>query len=129
MLGKWTDSVQKTGKRSRPRTRGKIRSSQRRQGLGRWLVPERAPAPNAGRKKSSEQKSSLLQNDSVSSQRESAALHPAQTSLLDFGDDVKKSEQDHAVAKDAEKLSVTGNDAIRVRQEKEARTVGGIPSR
>jgi IS605 OrfB family transposase len=107
-----------------------IPSLQNENGLGRWLVPERAPAPNAGRKKSSsKQKSALLQNDSVSNQKESAAFHSAQMSLLDFGDDVKESDQDCAVVKDAETLAVTGNDTTRFRQEKEARTVGGIPSR
>jgi IS605 OrfB family transposase len=107
-----------------------IPSLQNEKGLGRWLVPERAPAPNAGRKKSSsKQKSILLQNDSVSSQKESAAFHPAQTSLLEFGDDIKESDQDCAVVKDAKTLSATGNDTTRIRQEKEARTVGGIPSR
>lgn len=37
--------------------------------------------------------------------------------------------QNHAVVKDAKTLSVAGKDTARARQEKEARTVGGIPSR
>ena len=103
MLGKWTDSVQRMGKSPRLKTRGKTRSSQRR--------------------------SLLSFKGQVSDLGESAAFHSAQTSLLDFGDDVKESDEDHAVVKDAEKLSVAGSDITRTRQEKEARTVGGMPSR
>jgi ribosomal protein L37E len=101
-LGKWADSVQRVGKRTRLKTRGKTRSSRRR--------------------------SLLSSKGSVSNLGESAAFHSAQTSLLDFGDDVKESDQDHAVVKDAKKLAVAGSDTTKVRQEKEARTVGGIPS-
>ena len=101
-IGKWTDSVLQAGKRSRLKTKGKTRSSQRR--------------------------SLLFWKGQVSDLEESAAFHSAQTSLLDFGDKVKKSDQDHAVVKDAETLSVTGRDTTRVRQEQEARTVGGMPS-
>jgi transposase len=102
-LGKWADSVQRAGKRSRLKTRGKTSSSRRR--------------------------SLLSYKGQVSDLGESAAFHSAQTSLLDFGDDIKESDQDHAVVKDVEKLTVTGSDTSRVRQEKEARTVGGIQSR
>jgi IS605 OrfB family transposase len=100
------------------------------QGLGRWAVPERAPAPNAGRKKaSSKQKSSLSSKGQVSDLGESAAVHHIQADLLSFGDEAESGDKDHAVAKDAEMLTVTGSDTPRVRQEKEARTVRGIPSR
>ena len=102
-LGKWTDSVLQAEKRSRLKTRGKTRSSRRR--------------------------SLLSSKGQVSDLGESAAFHSAQTSLLDFGDGIKKSDQDCTVVKDAETLSVAGNDTTRTRQEKEARTVGGIPSR
>jgi IS605 OrfB family transposase len=101
-LGKWADSVQQAGKRSRLKTRGKTRSSRRR--------------------------SLLSSKGQVSDLGESAAFHSAQTSLLDFGDGIKKSDQDPAVVKDAETLAVAGNDTTRAQQEKEARTVGGIPS-
>ena len=102
-LGKWADSVQRAGKRSRLKTRGKTRSSRR---------------------------GSLLSSKGhVSDLGESAAFHCAQTSLLDFGDRIKESDQDHAVVKDAETLTVTGSDTLRFRQEKEARTAGGMPSR
>jgi IS605 OrfB family transposase len=102
-LGKWADAVQRAGKRSRLKIRGKTRSSRRG-----FLLSSKGQVSDLG---------------------ESAAFHSAQTSLLDFGDGVKKSDQDYAVVKDAEKLSVAGNDTTRVRQEKEARTVRGISSR
>jgi hypothetical protein len=102
-LGKWADSVQRAGKRSRLKTRGKTRASRRG--------------------------SLLSSKGQVSDLGESAAVHSAQTSLLDFGDGVKESDQDPAVVKDAETLAVAGSDTTRDRQEKEARTVGGIPSR
>jgi IS605 OrfB family transposase len=98
-------------------------------GLGRWLVPERAPAPNAGRKSSSKQKSSLSSRGQVSDLGESAAVHQVQMDLLSFGDESEMGDKDPAVANDAETLSVAGCDANRARQKKEARTVGGIPSR
>jgi IS605 OrfB family transposase len=101
-----------------------IPSLQNEKGLGRWLVPERAPAPNTGRKKSSsKQKSSLLQNDSVSSQKESVAVHHVQMDLLSFGDKAELGDKDQALVKDAEILTVAGYDTTRARQEKEARTV------
>jgi hypothetical protein len=103
---------------------------QNEKGLGRWVLPERAPAPNAGRKKSSsKQKSSLSSKGQVSDLGESAAVHHVQSDLLSFGDEAESGDEDHAVEKGAKKLSVTGNDTTRARQEKEARTVGGMPSR
>ena len=107
-----------------------IPSLQNEKGLGRWLVPERAPAPNAGRKKTStKQKSSLSFKGQVSDLGESAAVHHVQSDLLSFGDESELGDKDHAVIKDAETLSVAGSNTTRTRQEKEARTVGGIPSR
>jgi IS605 OrfB family transposase len=107
-----------------------IPSLQNEKGLGRWAVPERAPAPNAGRKKSSsKQKSSLSSKGQVSDLGESAAIHHVQSELLSFGDEAEMGDEDLAVVKDAETLTVAGSDTTRVRQEKEARTVGGIPSR
>ena len=103
MLGKWVNSICQEEYHSRLKTSRKTRSSRR--------------------------KHTLSFKDHVSDFGESAAFHSAQTSLLDFGDVVKERNQDHAVVKDAETLSVTGNDTPRKRQEKEARTVGGIPPR
>ena len=104
-----------------------IPSLQNEKGLGRWVLPEKAPVLKAGRKKSSKQKSLLSFKGQVSDLGESAAIHYAHLSLFDFGDDIKESDKDYAVAKDAETLSVAGIDTTRVRQEKEARTMGGIP--
>jgi len=102
-LGKWADSVQRAGKRSRPKTRGKTRSSRRRS-----LLPSKGHVSDFG---------------------ESAAVHHAQTSLPSFGDESRMSDEDPAVARDAETLSVTGDDTSSTRQEKEARTAGGMPFR
>jgi IS605 OrfB family transposase len=107
-----------------------IPSLQNEKGLGRWLVPERAPAPKTGRKNSSsKQKSSLPSKGQVSDLGESAVVHHVQSDLLSFGDESEMGDKDPAVVKDAETLSVAGNDTFRARQEKEARTVGGIPPR
>jgi len=59
---------------------------------------------------------------------ESAAVHHAQTSLPSFGDESGMGDKDPAVVRDAETLSVAGKDTPRLRQEKEARTAGGILS-
>jgi hypothetical protein len=71
----------------------------------------------------------LSSKGQVSSLGESADVHHAQSSLLDFSDKVQKSNNDPAVEKDAETLTIAGEDTTRVQQEKEARTIGGIPSR
>jgi chaperonin cofactor prefoldin len=63
----------------------------------------------------------------VSHLGESAAVHHAQTGLLDVGDEIKMCDDDHAVARTVGKLSVAGSDTSATRQEKEARSVGGIP--
>ncbi len=97
-------------------------------GLGRWAVPERAPAPKTGRKSSSKRKSSLPCKGLTSDLGESAAVHYAQTSLLSFGDGAGKSDNDPAVVRTVESLSVAGSDVPAPRQEKEARSSGGIPS-
>lgn len=99
-------------------------------GLGRWVLPERAPAPKAVRKtRSSKRKSSLSLNDRASGRGESAVIRYAQSSLLDSGNVVQESDDDHAAARTVEKLSVAGSDAPANTQEKEARTNGGIVSR
>jgi hypothetical protein len=48
---------------------------------------------------------------------------------LDFGDVVRESDDDLAVVKTVEKLSATGDNAIRIGQKREAKTTGGIQSR
>ncbi|NHI83799.1 MAG: hypothetical protein EAX81_05815 [Candidatus Thorarchaeota archaeon] len=98
-------------------------------GLGSWAVPERAPAPKAGRKSSSKRKPSLSSKVHSSDLGESAAVHYAQTSFLSFGDETAKSDNDPAVVITVESLSVIGSDAPISIEEKEARSSGGIPSR
>jgi transposase len=102
-LGKWADAVLRAGKRSQLKAQQK--------------------------KPSSKGKSLLSSKGQVSDLGESAAVHHAQSSLLDFTDEVQKGDNDPAVEKDAETLTVAGEDTTRVQQEKEARTIGGIPSR
>ncbi|MBY8999129.1 MAG: hypothetical protein KGD60_15535, partial [Candidatus Thorarchaeota archaeon] len=59
---------------------------------------------------------------------ESAAVRFAQSSLLSFGDEAKGSDNDPAVVRTVETLSVVGSDTPIITQEKEARTTGGTPS-
>jgi transposase len=98
-------------------------------GLGRWAIPERAPAPKASRIKQSKKKSSLSYKGHASSHGEPAVVRYAQLSLLSFDDENKMSDNDPAVEKTVEKLTVIGPDATKVKQEKEVRSLGGISSR
>jgi predicted nuclease with RNAse H fold len=50
-------------------------------------------------------------------------------SLFSFSDDVEKGDDDPAVVRTVENLTVTGSDAPVLKQEREARSSGGIPSR
>jgi IS605 OrfB family transposase len=101
-LGKWTDSVQRARKRSLPKAKGKTHSSQR--------------------------KSLLPSKGQVSSLGESAAVHYVQMDLLSFGDDSGMGDDDHAVVRTVESLSVVGSDTPAEEQKQEARTDGGMPS-
>ena len=103
MLGKWADFVQRAGTRSRLKTRGKTRSS-------RWEYI-------------------LSSKGQVSDLGESAVVHQVQTNLLSVANKSELGDKNHAVVKDAEILAVAGSDTTRVRQEKEARTVGDMLSR
>jgi len=80
-------------------------------------------------KKSSKGKSLLSTRELTSGSGESAAVHHAQMSLLSFSDDAGRGDDDPAVVRTVETLSVTGSDAPVSVQEKETRSVGGIPSR
>ena len=97
-------------------------------GLGRWVLPERGSAPKAARTSKSKQKSKLSSKDDVSHLGESAVVHHAQMSLLDFGNKVKMGDNDPTVARTVEKLSVSGTDTSGIQQEKEARSVGEMQS-
>jgi len=105
-------------------------------GLGLWtrtVVPRtinRRARPKARKKKpSSKGKSLLSKKESTSGSGESAAVHFVQSDLASFSDESIKSDNDPAVAKTVETLSVTGSDAPVLKQEKEARSSGGILSR
>ncbi|MHA2141457.1 MAG: zinc ribbon domain-containing protein [Candidatus Thorarchaeota archaeon] len=99
-------------------------------GLGLWtraLEKARRARPKA-RRKSSKGKS-LLSNEGVSSSPgESAVVHHTQTCLLSFSDEAGMGDDDPAVVRTVETLTVAGSDGPAFEQEKEARSGGGIPS-
>ena len=77
-------------------------------------------------RKKSRGKSLLSKKELTSGSRESAAVHFVQPDLLGFGDDSKMSDDDPAVVRTVETLSVVGSDVSESAQEKEARSIGGI---
>jgi len=100
-------------------------------GLGKWdsaTQKARISRPKTWGAKSP-RKSQLPSENPLSGSRESAAVCSAQTSLLDFGDEIRQSDHDLAVAKTVEIPSATGNDKPDTMQEKKAWTMGGIQSR
>jgi len=102
-------------------------------GLDMWtraLDRARRARLKARRKKpSSIGKSLLSKMESTSDFGESAAVHFVQSDLLGFGDKTRMSDNDPAVVRTVVTLSVAGSDAPVFKQEKEARSSGGIPSR
>ncbi|MHA1949582.1 MAG: zinc ribbon domain-containing protein [Candidatus Thorarchaeota archaeon] len=104
-------------------------------GLGLWTravvrgTTNRRARPKARKKMPSQGKSLLSKKEQTSSSGESAAVHNAQTSLLSFGDEAKMGDNDPAVERTVETLTVVGSDVPTQTQEKEARSSGGIPSR
>jgi len=102
-------------------------------GLGLWtrtLDKARRARLKARKKKlSSKGKSLLSKKGPASGSGESAAVHFVQSDLASFSDGTGESDNDPAVVKTVETLSVAGSDAPVLKQEKEARTSGGIPSR
>ena len=103
-LGKWEYSVQ-TGKHSRLKARKK---SSKKSSKGKSLLPNKGQSSSSG---------------------ESAAVHFVRLDLARFGDKSGKSDNDLAVVRTVETLSVAGSDVPASGQEKEARSSGGIPSR
>ena len=89
----------------------------------------RAPLKAQRKKSSSKGKSLLSKKEQLSSSGESAAVHFVQSDLVSFGDKSEKSDYDPAVVRTVETLTVAGSDAPAFKQEKEARSSGGIPSR
>jgi transposase len=98
-LGKWADSVQR-GKNSRLKARGKY----------------------------SVEKSLLSKKDAVSHSRESVAVHHVQMDLFSFGDNSEKDDNDPAMERTVETFTAVGSDIPTKKQEKEARSIGGISS-
>ena len=101
-------------------------------GLGKWanaVSRSTRSLLKAQGKVSSRGRSLLSMKSGVSHSGESAAVHHAQTSLLSFSDESGMGDNDPAVARTVKTLSVAGSDTPALRQEKEARSVGGIPSR
>ncbi len=83
----------------------------------------------ARKKIPSEGKSLLFKKESPSGSGESAAVHFVLSDLANISDAISTSDNDPAVVRTVETLSVTGSDAPVFKQEKEVRSSGGIPSR
>ena len=102
-------------------------------GLGMWTraldKARRARLKARKKKPSSKGKSLLSKKEHTSGSGESAAVHFVQSDLVSFSDGTIKSDNDPAVVKTVETLSVSGSDAPVLKQEKEVRSIGGIPSR
>jgi len=104
-------------------------------GLGLWTravvrgTTNRRAQPKARKKKPSLGKSLLSEVESASDSGESAAIHFVQMDLTSFSDESSTSDNDLAVVRTVETLSVVGSDVPMSTQEKEARSSGGIPSR
>ncbi|MHA1423917.1 MAG: zinc ribbon domain-containing protein [Candidatus Thorarchaeota archaeon] len=105
-------------------------------GLGMWTravvrgtTNRRAPLKARKKKPSSKGKSLLSKRGPASGSGESAAVHFVQSDLASCSDGTGKSDNDPAVVRTMEMLSVAGSDVSVSRQEKEARSSGGIPSR
>jgi len=99
--------------------------------LGLWtrVLDKARRARLKARRKSARGKSLLSKRGSSSGSGESAAVHFVQSDLTSFSDETGESDNDPAVVRTVETLSVAGSDAPASIQEEEARSSGGIPSR
>lgn len=101
-------------------------------GLGMWtraLDKARRVRPKARKKKASSKGKSLLsEKEPTSGSGESAAIHFVQSDLTSFSDRTSRSDNDPAVVRTVEALSVAGSDTSAIKQEKEAWSSRGIPS-
>jgi hypothetical protein len=93
-----------------------------------WIQRTRPKAHKKSSKKSSKGKSLLSKKELTSVSGESAAVHFVQSDLASFSDGACESDHDLAVVSTVETLSVAGSDDPASVQEKEVRSVGGIPS-
>jgi len=105
-------------------------------GLGMWTravvrrtTNRRARLKARKKKPSSKGKSLLSKKEPTSGSGESAAFHFVQSDLACFSDGTSESDNDPAVVKTLETLTVARSDVLVSKQEKEARSSGGIPSR
>ena len=100
-------------------------------GLGMWTrtLDKARRARLKARRKSSRGKSLLSKKESTSGSGESAAVHFVQTDLASFSNETIESDNDPAVARTVETLSVAGSETPASVQENEAWPSGGIPSR
>jgi len=99
-------------------------------GLGKWAdsLTRVKSSQLKAKGRSSRGKSLLSKKSDISHSGESAAIHHAQTSLLSFGDGAEVGDNDPAVERTVKTLTVAGSDTPAIKQEKEARSVGGMPS-
>ena len=95
----------------------------------RTLEKARRARLKARKNKPSQGNSLLSEKEPTSGSRESAAVHHARMSLLRFSDDTEMGDDDPAVVRTVETLTVAGSDGPVLVQEKNTRTVGGILSR
>ena len=107
-------------------------------GLGLWTRAvvrgttnrrARLKAQKKSSKKFSKGKSLLSKKEPSSGSGESAAVHFVQKDLVSFSDGTGESDNDPAVVRTVETLSVVGSDVSTSTQKKETRSSGGIPSR
>jgi len=100
-------------------------------GLGLWTraLDRARRARLKARRKKSKGKSLLSRKEQTSGSGESAAVHFVQSDLASFSDGTGESDDDPAVVRTVETLAVVGSDVPALKQEKEARSSGGIPSR
>ncbi len=100
-------------------------------GLCKWtneVERNRSARLKAQKRMPSQGMSLLTIKELTSGSGESAAVHSVQSDPARFGDEPSRSDNDPAVARTVEMLSVAGSDVPAQTQEKEARTTGGIPS-
>ena len=124
------DQTQKFSLKIRDNILVVVRNSMK--GLGKWASDvdmARSTRLKARKKKSSFQGKSLLSTkESTSGSGESAAVHFVQSDLTSFSDEIDMSDNGPVVVRTVETLSVTGSDVLVLKQEKEARSSGGILS-
>jgi hypothetical protein len=97
-------------------------------GLGMWTRVVVHGTINRRARLKAPGKSLLFKKEQSSGSEESAAVYFVQSDLVSFGDKSKKSDNDPAVVSTVETLAVAGSDVSAYKQEKEARSSGGISS-